>query len=642
MAEEEKSSGSGFGKLVYGTLKGNGINTEGMSFEEAVKKFNELGGTDNWHAKIMKREADEKQAKKEATNNFNKQFDKRLEKMGWAETKDKATADKYASQDGYIVNEGTFIKGAYDIRKLPEGMSKEDIKGIHGLDQSTFIDRYENAMKYKTIEDAKAYYDRVAGDKGETSTEALGVAKAIEKMEAKKDQKPGDFESEWQRMSKAIDEDDIDTQNEALENIEKILPFKNEEEHEKWLDLVQSYTDFDKFEEETRKIMGNKQEKPGVNGKINAKAIADNIAKDPNSSEFEKNLYEGVKKDINKEPKKQNAVSFDFDLQSDGDWTEIELEDGTQLHGDVEIGANLDRNWDKSEQAIKQILSEKYGYNIPHKKVLTAEQVENSKIDFKRMEDGQIVEEEESAKQKVDKNTKDFMDKAKKGEIKPENSAPKEFKWNENTNSYEYRGLNVMKSPAMDGYYEIDYGGDEILTTDLNEAKNTIDGLMDREESLGSAERLEADDIKKKEEAKGKEQEKKEYKITDSDKDVIGDAIYYASKDGLENLTVDNIIKQVNKDFDGYIGTSEKEQAFRDYLSAKGYKDKNFTAKFDEYGIPDNETIREKNKFLSENKIWDTSKLTNKEFNELAEKTMQRFNIKDKELAKDLLVAELE
>ena len=60
MAEEEKSAGSGFGKLVYGTLKGNGINTEGMSFEEAVKKFNELGGTDNWHAKIMKREADEK------------------------------------------------------------------------------------------------------------------------------------------------------------------------------------------------------------------------------------------------------------------------------------------------------------------------------------------------------------------------------------------------------------------------------------------------------------------------------------------------------------------------------------------------------------------------------------------------------
>lgn len=145
-----------------------------------------------------------------------------------------------------------------------------------------------------------------------------------------------------------------------------------------------------------------------------------------------------------------------------------------------------------------------------------------------------------------------------------------------------------------------------------------------------------------KEESKGKEQEKKEYKITDSDKDVIGDAIYYASKDGLENLTVDKIIEQVNKDFDGYIGTTEKEQAFRDYLSAKGYRDKNFTAKFDEYGIPDNETIREKNKFLSENKIWDPSKLTNKEFNDLAEKAMQRFGIKDKELAKDLLVAELE
>ena len=72
MAEEEKSAGSGFGKLVYGTLKGNGINTEGMSFDEAVKKFNELGGTDNWHAKIMKSEADEKTAKERYTKSGKK------------------------------------------------------------------------------------------------------------------------------------------------------------------------------------------------------------------------------------------------------------------------------------------------------------------------------------------------------------------------------------------------------------------------------------------------------------------------------------------------------------------------------------------------------------------------------------------
>ena len=64
---EEKSAGSGFGKLVYGTLKGNGINTDDLSFDEAVKKFNELGGTDNWHAKIMRKEAEENKAKEERT-----------------------------------------------------------------------------------------------------------------------------------------------------------------------------------------------------------------------------------------------------------------------------------------------------------------------------------------------------------------------------------------------------------------------------------------------------------------------------------------------------------------------------------------------------------------------------------------------
>lgn len=53
--------GNGFAKLVYGTLEGNGIDTKDMPFDDAVKKFNELGGESNWKAKIMKKEDEENQ-----------------------------------------------------------------------------------------------------------------------------------------------------------------------------------------------------------------------------------------------------------------------------------------------------------------------------------------------------------------------------------------------------------------------------------------------------------------------------------------------------------------------------------------------------------------------------------------------------
>ena len=85
--------------------------------------------------------------------------------------------------------------------------------------------------------------------------------------------------------------------------------------------------------------------------------------------------------------------------------------------------------------------------------------------------------EKESTKQRVDKNTKEFMDKAKKGEIKPENSAPKEFKWNSNTNSYEYKGANVMESMIGKGLYEVDVAGEELIVSSLEEAKKQIDQM---------------------------------------------------------------------------------------------------------------------------------------------------------------------
>ena len=85
--------------------------------------------------------------------------------------------------------------------------------------------------------------------------------------------------------------------------------------------------------------------------------------------------------------------------------------------------------------------------------------------------------EKESTKQKVEKNTKEFMDKAKKGEIKPEGNAPKEFKWNKNTNSYEYGGASVMKSVIGKGLYEVDVAGEELIVSSLDEAKKKIDQM---------------------------------------------------------------------------------------------------------------------------------------------------------------------
>lgn len=62
-------------------------------------------------------------------------------------------------------------------------------------------------------------------------------------------------------------------------------------------------------------------------------------------------------------------------------------------------------------------------------------------------------------------------------------------------------------------------------------------------------------------------------------------------------------------------------------------------AKFDEYGLPSNETIAMKDKFLEEEKIEDPTKLTNEEFRKLATKINDKLKIGNFELAEELLVA---
>lgn len=95
-----------------------------------------------------------------------------------------------------------------------------------------------------------------------------------------------------------------------------------------------------------------------------------------------KKLREGV----------HTVTNFDFDIQSWGTWVEIELEDGSSLRGDVHLNlnprnhkTNIEGNykWDDVENAIKQLLQQKYNYKVSsYKKVLDGEELEKSSIDF--------------------------------------------------------------------------------------------------------------------------------------------------------------------------------------------------------------------------------------------------------------------
>ena len=97
--------------------------------------------------------------------------------------------------------------------------------------------------------------------------------------------------------------------------------------------------------------------------------------------ESEEQLTEAVK----------NVVDFSFDIQKDETWVEIELDDGEKLRGTVNIkfknpsdhfGTLTTWKWDDVEQATKQLLSQKYGYNIPYKQILSNDEVNNSTITF--------------------------------------------------------------------------------------------------------------------------------------------------------------------------------------------------------------------------------------------------------------------
>lgn len=92
----------------------------------------------------------------------------------------------------------------------------------------------------------------------------------------------------------------------------------------------------------------------------------------------------------------------------------------------------------------------------------------------------------------------------------------------------------------------------------------------------------------------------------------------------------------------GRAAASKLAKEYGEKLSGSNGSESTSAAKFDEYGLPSNETIKMKNKFLKEENVADPSKLTNAEFNALAEKLDKKLGICNKERAQELLVAEAE
>lgn len=88
----------------------------------------------------------------------------------------------------------------------------------------------------------------------------------------------------------------------------------------------------------------------------------------------------------------KTVYNLDYDIQPWGTWVSFELLDGTKKKGDVHLYHNepwkdSDR-WPNTSDAIRQVLKEKYGYDLPVKKdrLLTDQEVKASTISLKTIE----------------------------------------------------------------------------------------------------------------------------------------------------------------------------------------------------------------------------------------------------------------
>ncbi len=189
--------GNGFAKLVYGTLEGNGIDTNDMPFDDAVKKFNELGGENNWKAKIMKKEAEETPSKvqfnlpdnpasqraKQMIIDLDSEYDnerKMVKKVSALES------NKSITQDGIITlastDKGTIAhEFAHTLSSVLNGWGFVNLQ----KELTSLYEEYMKAVKTDRLNSISSYADNGGKERGrkidEFMAEAFSMAYNYEK-----------------------------------------------------------------------------------------------------------------------------------------------------------------------------------------------------------------------------------------------------------------------------------------------------------------------------------------------------------------------------------------------------------------------------------------------------------------------------
>lgn len=403
MAEEK---GSGFGKLVFGVVAGNGYNTDGMSFEQAYKIFEKLGGEENWKAKELKMKADEESAKKE-----------------------------------------------------------------------------------------------------------------------NKKSRQAEFDSEWSRMSKALDENDIDVSNDAIEKIEMMLPFKDEEQHEEWLNLAAEYKDFDEFEQKTREIMNQGEStEPSVDDyadDLQRLSKEQNVDFDVVKEDLQSRLDEGQSPEEALKEIENNLKNAEPESMKDKIKRKFK-----ELTGKGEKEASKYKKMSLKETGIPSSLQDKIGRNMASNEVESYKDGENTYLKYKGKNGDDIeikvdkkgnfervynnpTKSVQDAESEMDAKTKEYVDiickekgldkekliqhyieKTKANGSNPEAIA-QEIGVDFGTNLYrrnpdeallnklkketpnEYKGIKM--SPDKYGLLKVSHPGGEFLAADYEDAKAKID-----------------------------------------------------------------------------------------------------------------------------------------------------------------------
>lgn len=77
--------------------------------------------------------------------------------------------------------------------------------------------------------------------------------------------------------------DNIEKANKLIEEIEQLMPFKDKEEHEHWLDVLTSYKFWEDFEELTLEIINRKNETPNLDKLLESyRDVAMDVCEDAN------------------------------------------------------------------------------------------------------------------------------------------------------------------------------------------------------------------------------------------------------------------------------------------------------------------------------------------------------------------------